>query len=1156
MKKRMLAALLALVMVLGLASGALASEEPETAEEAVEAVEEIEEAEEAEAVEEIGEAEETEEIEEASEKAGGSQEEAEREEDESADPLTEEEVSPELESSVPALDGTASSGTCGEGMTWTLSDEGVLTITGTGAVADYASEFGVPWNPQRDSIRTVRVEPGVTAIGERAFLYCQNLTGIELPEGLVRIGSYAFSWCKALTEVELPDTVTEIGRDAFYHCESLAELTVPAGVRSIEQNTFSWCRSLRSVTLPEGLESIGAMAFESCPLTELTLPEGLGSIGASAFVKCSLIRELDIPEGTAVIGAWAFANCTGLTRVRLPDSLTTLGEYAFQNCTQLTGVLIPPRVERIGSYTFSGCKALAWIALPVTATVIGNSAFNKCSALKDVYYQGGETEWAAIALGAYADSLKKAVIHYYDYREGRDPSACGDDLTWSYAGGTLTITGTGDMWDWETAADVPWAKHRGSITAVELPAGLTSVGDRAFSGCGKLEKAELGDLPELARVGEESFAWCSALKAAAFDTALTTLGDRAFLDCSGLEEIIFFGSAPDFGESCLASDTGNVLQAWFPAGNDSWMTVSLPNSGKRPTRWAQLNADGSVPKRCFVESEDAWGFLNAYGNLAPAIGGKYDIYKEDYDRLLKYLNETDRDRITLTADNKKRLNIYNRIDGGSKVEWDGSCYGMSDFAILIAQGKYSFNVRVSEIVKGRGLIDRDVVSAVNFYHVQQYLIWHDMRESFFRNSGIKDQMAYLEALALQADSLNAPFILEIEYPSGGGNANHAVVAYGIETGSWEKTAAGITKTYDHRLLIYDSYDETSATASENCDLYYTTDQNGVLTYCLPARGIIRSSDGVYAAGMVYTEMHEAGELNMVDYETGNLGYRSKLAENLVDYKGNCTICYEDHVITVDGNKYCFDNEGWEYALRFSDAADDGKNEKEGTIILPKSGEYTISGGDGLSCRLTTEHFALTGVADGGGTMTVDAKNGGVTVDRTSAGACYIRLTANNGYTPLSLPVVEVEAEKAESLRASVTEKGVLIGGGDLTAVTVTGGDFLEECTLDISTDRDEVLVVTEEDTLTAYVDMDGDGDFETPLISADLPASDTLRGDVNGDGRVNRQDRVYLARHLAGWTGYETVSEAAADVDANGKVNRQDRVYLARLLAGWTGYGE
>ena len=63
-----------------------------------------------------------------------------------------------------------------------------------------------------------------------------------------------------------------------------------------------------------------------------------------------------------------------------------------------------------------------------------------------------------------------------------------------------------------------------------------------------------------------------------------------------------------------------------------------------------------------------------------------------------------------------------------------------------------------------------------------------------------------------------------------------------------------------------------------------------------------------------------------------------------------------------------------------------------------------------------------------------------------------------------------------------------------------------------------------------------------------------MLGDVNNDGKVNAADRIYLARYLAGWSGYELSNEAAADVNKDNKVNAADRIYLARHLAGWSGY--
>ena len=62
------------------------------------------------------------------------------------------------------------------------------------------------------------------------------------------------------------------------------------------------------------------------------------------------------------------------------------------------------------------------------------------------------------------------------------------------------------------------------------------------------------------------------------------------------------------------------------------------------------------------------------------------------------------------------------------------------------------------------------------------------------------------------------------------------------------------------------------------------------------------------------------------------------------------------------------------------------------------------------------------------------------------------------------------------------------------------------------------------------------------------------KGDANGDGTVNRADRMYLARAIAGWEGYDLPSRDIADFNGDGEVNRADRMYLARAIAGWEGY--
>ena len=87
------------------------------------------------------------------------------------------------------------SGTCGEELTWELTEDGTLTISGIGAMTDYTNSEKAPWYTYRSDIVSVVVEEGVTSIGDRAFRYCISLTDISLPDSVTSIGDYAFEYC-------------------------------------------------------------------------------------------------------------------------------------------------------------------------------------------------------------------------------------------------------------------------------------------------------------------------------------------------------------------------------------------------------------------------------------------------------------------------------------------------------------------------------------------------------------------------------------------------------------------------------------------------------------------------------------------------------------------------------------------------------------------------------------------------------------------------------------------------------------------------------------------------------------------------------------------------------------------------------------------------
>ena len=108
------------------------------------------------------------------------------------------------------------SASCGEGLFWTL-EEGVLSVSGQGDMADYAEETEVPWYSQRDSVESAEIGTGVLSIGDHAFYGCANLKDVSIADTVTEIGQYAFCECTSLEEIALPVSVKVVAYRAFYH---------------------------------------------------------------------------------------------------------------------------------------------------------------------------------------------------------------------------------------------------------------------------------------------------------------------------------------------------------------------------------------------------------------------------------------------------------------------------------------------------------------------------------------------------------------------------------------------------------------------------------------------------------------------------------------------------------------------------------------------------------------------------------------------------------------------------------------------------------------------------------------------------------------------------------------------------------------------------
>ena len=308
----------------------------------------------------------------------------------------------------------ATSGVCGDHLTWSAAN-GVLTISGTGDMYDYDISDKPPWiSSSYAGISAIRIGPGVTSIGDRAFYRHQYLTSVSISDSVTSVGDWAFRGCKKLTELDLPSSVNSIGEQAFYDCESLRRLVVPDGVTYIPSIMFLNCKNLVSVSLPDGITGIGERAFGSCSsLTEINIPEGVVRIERQAFMGCVALQRIDLPESVDVIEESAFATCKALTHISMPKRASYIGKDAFAYSESLSSIAIPDGIEVIEPYTFFQCQELVYVSIPKSVKTISASALRTKGGWSNgitVYYSGSLSEWGQVDVSSLSGLDDVVVI--------------------------------------------------------------------------------------------------------------------------------------------------------------------------------------------------------------------------------------------------------------------------------------------------------------------------------------------------------------------------------------------------------------------------------------------------------------------------------------------------------------------------------------------------------------------------------------------------------------------------------------------------------------------------------------------------------------------------------------------------------------------------
>ena len=480
-------------------------------------------------------------------------------------------------------EGAVADNYCGNTVTWTLAD-GILTISGTGAMYDYTKVSATPWYANAAEITSVVIEDGVTTVAAYGFREFTALESVVIGNDVTTVGSYAFYKCTALQSVVLGSSVMEVKSNAFSGNTAIVEMTLPnqecktvsssfskvnpskikiredAAAVSVELLNYTNLTSIEVIEPAAGgthanFEAVDNVLFKiedtgrqivrypsgKTDVTEYTIPEDVVAMADYAFSETSLTKVY-LSENLQNISAYAFNECANLEEIIIPDSVVSVGEYAFYNNTALLQAVVGDGVVSIGKCAFYKCTAMTVFVFGANVTKIENGAFDSTGAVEEltvpnqysVDFNSGAFDSKSMnpatvkiradATGIYEGFLNNTNTESFEVIEAADAER---PVNFQTANGVLySENGT-------VLKRFPIGKT--DDLAYVVPETVTVIGEFAFES----SKVESVDLPDsITEIQRQSFMGCAALTSVTGGRGLITIGDYAFSECTGLKNAV------------------------------------------------------------------------------------------------------------------------------------------------------------------------------------------------------------------------------------------------------------------------------------------------------------------------------------------------------------------------------------------------------------------------------------------------------------------------------------------------------------------------------------------------------------------------------------------------------------------------------------------
>ena len=436
-----------------------------------------------------------------------------------------------------------------------------------------------------DTIRSLVFGDEVESIPSHFCSYQFELNSVNIPNSVTQIGDSAFMWCGRTDFTFVSDTPPHFGTDCFLSargkfmipCWSEEQYRAALGnhifvepasdynllVQSNDINGGSvnvknepYCRDNTCV-----IEAFNNYGYYFCRWNDGSYdnPRTV-TLTCDTTIKAEFARNLYRIYTTANRSDWGSSegDTTALYLDTITLSATANYGYHFAywkdsygtsistaNPTKIvvTGNVLCTAVFEKNTYSISTSanSAQGYVVAPISARYL-DEVFIEAKSNHGYHF----TQWSdGNTDNPRTITLTCDTIFAVEFAISRS-GQCGNSLYWQYDNRTLTISGTGSMYDYSTD-NSPWLLFRDTIETLVIEQGCTHIGNNAFYGLNSVMKM---DLPStITSIGESAFANCSKLSSVYLPATLTTIGANAFAGCRRLYDIYCYAIEPPIADN-------------------------------------------------------------------------------------------------------------------------------------------------------------------------------------------------------------------------------------------------------------------------------------------------------------------------------------------------------------------------------------------------------------------------------------------------------------------------------------------------------------------------------------------------------------------------------------------------------------------------------